>query len=385
MATCKLYEQNAEQYRFDAVVTGCWQEKETADGWRITLDKTAFFPEGGGQPADHGTLGGRQVSDVHERDGEVIHYTNGPLEVGSHVEGCVDEQRRRDLTTQHSGEHIVSGLICSTYGYNNVGFHLGGEVITIDFDGELTAEQAAEIEQMANDYIREDKETEILLPTAEELDGIAYRSKKELSGQVRIVRFPGADTCACCGTHVRRAGQVRLVKLLSVQKFRSGCRIEMLAGERAIRYLDRMMEQNRQISRLLSAKPMETAAAVARLMDEAADLKAQIYALQEQQFDSIAKAHAGADKAVVMMDKLDAVAVRRLCVALMEQCSGMCAVFSGEDGAGYKYALGKAGSDIRSEVKAMNNALQGRGGGKDAFFAQGSVQASKEEILQYFA
>ena len=232
METEKLYYEDPYCTAFTGRVLSC--EKSKA-GWSVVLDRTAFYPEGGGQPADRGTLGGVRVTDVQEQDGVILHTCDGPVEPGADAEGSVDWARRFDHMQQHSGEHILSGLLCALYDCSNVGFHLGADTVTIDYDRVLTEEQVLEAERRANAVIWRDTPAEITFPSHEELERLHYRSKKELTGQVRIVAFPGADCCACCGTHVRSAGQVGLVKLLTCQKFRDGVRIEMAAGGRALR------------------------------------------------------------------------------------------------------------------------------------------------------
>lgn len=378
--TEKLYEQDAFLAQFEGTVLSCEKSKK---GFDVVLDRTAFYPEGGGQPYDMGTLGGVQVLEVHSRDGEIVHTCGGPLEPGKTVAGEIDWDRRFDLMQQHSGEHIVSGLAHKLWGCENVGFHLGAEVVTIDFDRPLTGEQCARLEERANQYLWTDTPVEITYPSREELDRIQYRSKKALAGQVRIVTFPGADCCACCGTHVRSAGQVGLVKLLSMQKFRAGVRIELVCGSRALRYLSGVMEQNTRVSRLLSAKVFETGAAVERLLGENEALKARLAALEEARFAALAREYAGAGDVVLFEDGLSSDSLRRLCDAVLHTCGGRCACFSGEDGSGYKYAVGQAGGNLRDFVKELNQALNGRGGGKPDF-VQGSVPASREEIEAFF-
>ena len=223
----KLYEQDPFLTRFSATVEACSQGKK---GYDVLLDQTAFYPEGGGQPYDLGTLGGVNVIEVHEREGRVVHTCDRPLEVGSRVEGEIDWQRRFDLMQHHSGEHIVSGIAHRKWGAENVGFHMGSDVITIDLSVVIDEDQLRELEREANAYIWEDHPISITYPSSGELAQLEYRSKKPIDGQVRIVSFPGADTCACCGTHVRTSGQVGMVKLLSVQKFREGVRIELVCG-----------------------------------------------------------------------------------------------------------------------------------------------------------
>ena len=376
----KLYEAKPYLTHFSATVESCTQGKK---GWDILLNQTAFYPEGGGQPYDTGTLGGVSVLEVHQREGRVVHTCAAPLEAGSQVEGQIDWPRRFDLMQHHSGEHIVSGIAHSLYGCDNVGFHMGSDVITIDLNVELTPDQVAQLEARANQYIWEDHPIAVTYPTSEELEHLEYRSKKVLTGQVRIVSFPGADTCACCGTHVSSSGQVGLVKLLSCQKFRDGVRIELVCGKRALDYLSQVWEQNHQISNLLSAKTMQTSGAVRRLLEENAALKSRILTMEEQQFAALAQRYAGQGDVVVFESGLSPDSLRRLCGAVQTACGGRCACFSGEDGSGYQYAVGQPGGDLRPLAKALNQALQGRGGGKPDFI-QGTVSASQDQIQAFF-
>lgn len=376
----KLYEQDAFIVKFEAKVLSCAKGKK---GFDIILDRTAFYPEGGGQPYDTGRLetGGTfdkvKVLEVHSRDGEIVHTCNHPLEPGAEIIGVIDWDRRFDLMQQHSGEHIVSGLAHSLWGCENVGFHLGAEVVTIDFDRPLTEKQFATLEETANWHLWQINEpVKITYPSPEELEHIRYRSKKALTGQVRIVEFPGADCYPA---------QVGLVKLLSMQKFREGVRIELVCGGRAFRYLSRALEQNVQVSRLLSAKLFETGAAAERLLAENAALKSRLMALEDARFAQLAGQYAGPGDVVLFEDGLSPDALRRLCGAVLHACgdSCFCACFSGDDSSGYKYAIGQPNGHLRDWVKSLNQALNGRGGGKDDF-VQGSVQASRSEIKAFF-
>ena len=379
--TKKLYYEDVYKKEFTAKVLDCREGKKS---YEIILDQTAFYPEGGGQPSDTGVLGSTKVKEVHEKNGELIHYTDGPLEVGTEVTGEINWDRRFDLMQQHSGEHIVSGLVHEAFGYDNVGFHMGSDVITIDFSGMLDEEQMAEIEAKANQIIWENQEVEIFYPTEEELKALDYRSKKELSGWVRIVRFPGADTCACCGTHVTRTGEIGMVKLLSVVKFREGVRMEMLSGKRVLDYLNMVNEQNRQISVKLSAKADKTAAAVARLQDENFALKGRVHTLEEEFIAGEAAKWADKENVLLFQEGMEAGSVQKLTDAILQVCKGRCAVFSRNADGSYKYAMGEKDGDLRQFTKEMNAALNGRGGGKP-FFVQGSVQASEKEIRVFFS
>ena len=380
METEKLYYADPFLKEFTATVLDCQAGK---NGYTVTLDRTAFYPEGGGQPADHGTLDGAAVTDVHEKNGVIFHNVDRAVEIGKTVSGSIDWARRFDHMQQHSGEHICSGLICGRYGCDNVGFHMGTDIVTIDFNADIPWEELLEIEGQANRYIQEDHPIDIQFHRGAELDAIDYRSKKPLEGDVRIVAFPGADCCACCGTHVLRSGQVGLVKFLSVQKFREGVRIELLCGQRALDYLSRTWEQAKTIGQHLSVKPVDAAAAVERLEGELSALKMRCAGLKEAVFTGIAAEQAGKGNVLLFQPPMKPDSVRKLADAVSKTCGGLAAVFAGE-GSHYAYALGRAdGQDISAAVKALNGALHGRGGGRNGF-AQGSVEAAQSAIEAFF-
>ena len=378
--TEKLYYQDAFLRTFTATVLSCEEEKGR---YAVVLSRTAFYPEGGGQEADTGSLGGVQVLDVREKEGVIRHLCDGPLSVGAEVAGTIDWDRRFDHMQQHSGEHIVSGTICGRYGCDNVGFHMGRDLVTIDFNAAIPPEDLPAIEAAANAYIWSDASVETDFLSGQALERAVYRSKKFIPGVVRLVTFPGADCCACCGTHVRSAGQVGLVKLLTCQKFRDGVRIEMAAGGRALRYCAAVQEQNTRISHLLSAKALDTAAAVERAQRELYALRGRLTALEEESFAQKAQALAGAGDVLLLEGEMSSESVRKLCAVVLETCGGRCAVFAGADGS-WKYAVGQHGGDLRPLTKDLNAALSGRGGGKSDF-VQGSAAASEAEIRAFFA
>lgn len=381
METEKLYDQDPFLRKFTAVVQTC---EEFRDGWRVTLDRTAFYPEGGGQPADHGALGAVHVTDVHEGEGVVFHTCDGPVEIGAVVTGAIDWARRFDHMQQHSGEHILSGILCKKYRCDNVGFHLGAETVTIDYNADISWEQALAAERLANEVVWADRPVEITCPTPEELSALDYRSKKALTGQVRIVTFPAADRCACCGTHVLRAGQVGLVKILSCQKFREGVRLEILCGGRAMAYLSQVYDQTRSIAQRLSVKPRDAAAAVERLERELSAARAAQAHLEETAFAAIAREHRACGNVLVFQPEMRPDSVRRLADAVSRDCGGLAAVFAGEEGR-FAYALVRGdGGDIAPLVRELNQTLHGRGGGRGGF-AQGSVQAGRREVETFFA
>ena len=383
--TTRLFDKDPYLKSFDARIVSCAgsEDPKRAGLYEIILDQTAFYPEGGGQAGDTGMLGETVVTDTQERGGEIIHFTNAPLAVGNTVTGTIDWEARFDRMQNHTGEHIVSGLIHEAYGFDNVGFHMGSDVLTIDLSGILSMEQLRVIEEKANQVVWNDVPVETAVYPDDEAASLTFRSKKELHGLVRIVTIPGADVCACCGTHVRRTGEIGLIRLLSAEHFRGGVRIEMVCGKRAYSYLSRMDEQNHLISVALSVPPEKTASAVERIRSEREALSGERAALERRLFRVIADNLPKGEDCFLIEPGLTPDGIRRLAVEIMETTGGQCFVFSGTDADGYRYAGGKTGGDVRSFVKEMNLNLKGRGGGKP-FFVQGSAACTEQEIAAFF-
>ncbi|MCI6604458.1 MAG: alanyl-tRNA editing protein [Clostridiales bacterium] len=379
METVRLYYQDAHLREFSAHVVSCEPEK---DHWAVVLDQTAFYPEGGGQPGDTGTLDSVRVLDTRARGEEIVHDCDAPLTPGSAVQGTIDWARRFDYMQQHSGEHIVSGIIHRRFGYENVGFHMGADMVTIDFSGMLTMDDVREIEREANEAVWANLPIVVSWVDGEEKANAVYRSKKPISGVLRLVSIPAIDVCACCGTHVSMTGEIGLVKIFTCQKFHDGVRLEMLCGRKAYSYVNSILEQNKRISGLLSAKPQQTAQAAERMLDELAQVKYRAGALELRLIAQAAEALAGKGDSLLFME-LSADGLRQMADAGMHACGGVCAVFTGSDEAGWRYAIGHAGGDLRAFSKRMNDALHGRGGGKPEF-VQGSVQASRAEIEAFW-
>ncbi len=377
--TEKLFYQDAYCKTFTAAVTGCAPRE---GGYAVTLDRTAFYPEGGGQPSDTGTLGGVRVCGVHEKDGEIVHYTDGPLTLGDLVTGEIDWARRFGFMQHHTGEHIVSGILHRLYGLDNVGFHMGHDAVTIDLNGELNAEQLRKAELLANESIYADLPVEVSYPSPTELETLPYRSKKELSGRVRIVTIPGSDICACCGTHCARTGEVGILKLISSQRYKGGLRVWLLCGERAVNDYEEKLSTVSRIAAMLSVKPAEAYDAVVRLSDELSARKQEFSALQEQLFMLKADRLAGPENLVVFEENCTPGELRRFCLILSERCGGFAAVLSGNETDGWKYALGSKSQDVRVLCKKLNGAFSGRGGGT-AVLAQGSLQGCGEAIESF--
>lgn len=378
--TEKLYYENPYCKSFAATVEEC---SPKGDQFAVVLNRTAFYPEGGGQPADVGVLNTANVLDVHEKDGKILHMTDKPFSVGEQVMGGVNWPHRFSLMQQHSGEHIVSGIVHRFFGLDNVGFHMGSKAITVDFNGELTPENLLTVESLANEAVFRNLPILTQWPSPQELEKLDYRSKKELTGAVRIVTVPGYDVCACCGTHVSRTGEIGAIRLLSSQKYKGGTRVSLLCGWRALEDSREKAGSVGDISAALSAKPEEIAAAVERLLQENNSLKQEAAFLREQIFTAKAEAVAPGTKNLVLFENgLAPNDLRRYCLLLSEKCSGTAAVFSGSDEGGYKYAIGSAHDDVRALCKALNQSFSGRGGGS-AELAQGSLQGAGAKIEKF--
>ena len=346
MITEKLFEQDSHLQSFSARVLTC---EPIEDQWAVVLDRTAFFPEGGGQPADIGMLGGVQVCDTRDEKGRILHVVDRPLTPGTEVAGVVDWPHRFALMQLHSGEHIVSGLVRQQYGFDNVGFHMGAETVTIDFNGELGESEIRTIEMLANGAIFANLPVEARYPDSETLAAMTFRSKRQIDGAVRVVTVPGYDACACCGVHVKRTGEIGLVKLLSCHRYKGGTRVEMVAGHLALRDYTARHQQITEISTALSAKPLETAQAVLRLQAENETLRRELENYREQRLKARAEVlfreESGKEQALpghgcaCIEAGLTPPEVRRLVMLLVEQVSRQQTVSSDVDGgkhAGFK-------------------------------------------------
>lgn len=370
----ELYDLNPYTEEFDAQVVSC---NLNNDVYEIVLDRTAFYPEGGGQPADRGTLGTVNVLDVQEKAETIIHYCDAPLAEGTQVHSAIDWNRRFDLMQNHSGEHIVSGLIHQLYGYENVGFHMG-DVIQIDFNGPLNEEQLKDIETRANRIVMNNEEIIALFPDEEELKTLEFRSKKELKGVVRIIEIPGADVCACCGTHVKRTGEIGLIKLLGWQKHKKGVRVEMLSGMRALAYVQAAMAENHKVSVALSAKELETAAAVDALIRTSIRKDVRIREVSSMLLDyRLTEMKEGMKLAADYVDPLDRTVLIRYGNAMAEKAETAAVLSGSEDH--WNYHIISRTVPLKAKAAVLNAKLNGRGGGSEEMI-QGSFNASKEEI-----
>ena len=382
--TQKYYEADAYRREADAVILAA--EPDGRGSGKLALDGTVFYPEGGGQPADHGTLtlpdGARlTVTDVHEQGGVIWHRVDALPDTaapGTAVTGRIDWAWRFDKMQQHTGEHILSGILHQMFGAENVGFHIGSDAVRMDTSVPISAEGLREAELAANRIVWQNVPVLITYPTREELARMTYRSKKEIEGQVRIVTIPGADICACCGTHTAATGAVGQIKILAAENYKGGVRLSIVCGERALLAAQAMRQRQADIGALLSAKPSETAHAVHRVYDEYTALKFAHFGLCSELFDALAAQVAPGADAIRIVPGLDPDGLHRLAARLSEATTGLCAALTANE-KGTGYCLAQAGGDVRALTKALNTALNGRGGGKPGI-CQGSCAAAPEQV-----
>lgn len=375
--TEKLFYQDSHLKEFQAKVLAC---EDMDDGYKVVLDQTAFFPEGGGQYADTGYLDDVEVLDVHEKEDIIYHTTKSPLGVGTVVTGRIRWDERFEKMQQHTGEHIVSGLVHARFGYENVGFHLGADYCTMDFNGPITREELKEIEWEANRAIFQNLDIQVTYPSKEELKNLKYRSKIEIEGQVRIVTVPGYDVCACCAPHVDKTGEIGLIKLVNMVNYKGGERITMLCGIRALRDYEKKDENTKAISALLCAKEYEIADAVGHLKEEQNRLKGKLASLQQRLLAyRAAEIPLESDVISVFDSELSGNAPRELMNLVLDRGVKVCAVFAGNNMEGYRYVIGSRTEDVRQFSKRLNAVFEGRGGGKPEM-VQGSLKGEEEAI-----
>ncbi len=378
--TLKLYDKDSHLKEFNASVLSC---DEYFENWAVELDATAFFPEGGGQASDRGFIDNARVLDVQIENDRIIHITNSPLPVGQTVTGILDFERRFDFMQQHSGEHIVSGVAHSLYGCENVGFHLGEDIVTLDFDKPLSKEQLLKIENLSNKAVFENRSFYTYYPNKEQLKNLTYRSKKELEGAIRIVEIDGVDICACCAPHVKASGEIGIIKLLSTEALRGGIRIEIKCGKRAICDYNEKYDNIRSISAQLCTKQNETAEAVNRLLNQISELKFEVTSLKREIITAkVSEFNPQSNITAVFEDNLDIKELQHYCDALYKKCGGIRAVLSQSEN-GYSFAICGEDAPLSEFFAEFKSTFNVRGGGRNGM-VQGTVLAEKQEINDFF-
>ncbi len=382
--TQRLYDSDSYLAEFDCKVINLYEEDRN---YCIITDRTAFFPEGGGQTSDRGWLGNAYVKDVQIIGGEIIHFVEKSdenvenIEIGMEITGKIDMKKRFSDMQQHTGEHICSGIVNSLYGYNNVGFHLGSEVVTIDFDGTLNEEDICKVEKLVNKAVWDNIEIKVLFPSDEELSKINYRSKIEIEGQVRIVEIPGVDVCACCAPHVKMTGEIGIIEVVSYEKYKGGTRVSILCGDRALADIRTKLNENRKISALTCAKQNETARAVERLKNEIESLKYDLVGLNRRILSAKADSLEVSDRIIFFDKGLSGKLLSDFALSIMDKAGEFVACFCPE-GESVRYCIVSKQKDLRSLAKAVNTAFSGRGGGRPEII-QGSIIGEQEAVTEF--
>ncbi|MCM1365336.1 MAG: alanyl-tRNA editing protein [Faecalibacterium sp.] len=379
--TEKLYDLDSYVTEFNCKVTELYN---CEDKLIVVTDRTAFFPEGGGQTSDVGYLENAYVEHVEIECGKIKHYVENCVEnlqkfrVGAVLHGKIDMKKRFSDMQQHTGEHIFSGIVHSLYGYDNVGFHLGSEVVTVDFNGSLDYDDVCKVERLVNNAIWDDLEVRVFYPTEQEINSIDYRSKKEINDALRLVEIPGVDMCACCAPHVKRTGEIGIFEIVSFEKYKGGTRLSILCGERALCDIRRKLDENHKVSNLLSAKETQTAEMVQKLKDDNANLNFQLQGAKLELLKYKAESVEPQKRIIVFFDTTDVNMLREFANLISEKAGEFAAVFAG-DGE-YKYVIiSKTDFDVNSLCKKLNSAFNGRGGGRGGI-VQGSISGGRDEI-----
>lgn len=384
--TVRLYDTDAYKTEFEAEVLAC-EEVETKEKkvYQVWLDQTLFFPEEGGQSPDMGTIDGIKVLDVQIKNEVITHTLAAPLAVGTTVKGVVDWKHRFYNMQQHSGEHIFSGIVHNRFGYDNVGFHLSDSVVTMDFNGVISSEDLEKIETEANQAIIENIPVEVSFPTKEELKTLEYRSKIEIEGQVRIVTIPGYDVCACCAPHVRRTGEIGMLKVMNVQSYKGGVRISILCGFRALEAFRQKADIITELMAQFSTNQEALVENVTKLKNTNQTMKNQLASAKQELMEyKVAAIPEDSENAILFESDLDTPVVRNVVNGLVEKFTGICAVFVGNDESGYQFIIGSKNKDCRQIAAALREKLSARGGGSDKMI-QGSIAAKQLQIEECLA
>lgn len=390
--TIKLYDMDAYATEFEADIISCEPNKADDKRFDIILNQTLFFPEEGGQSPDMGILGGYRVVDVQIKNGVITHTVDtlagdccevekeAELAAGVHVQGKIDWQHRFYNMQQHSGEHIFSGIVHSRFGFENVGFHLSDSVVTMDFSGVLSPEDIAEVEHEVNVAISKNIPIEVTYPSRDELAQLEYRSKIEIEGQVRIVTVPGYDVCACCAPHVKRTGEIGMLKVMNYQNYKGGVRVSILCGFRALEAFRQKCDIISELMGIFTTNQEALVDNVTKLKAVNQSLKSELGTAKSALLDyKVAELPTDTDNAVLFECGIDTNTARNCVNALVEKYSGFSAFFMGNDEDGYSFIIGSKNADCNTVAAALRNKLGARGGGKPVM-VQGSVKAVKSEI-----
>ena len=407
--TVKLYDTEPYGRSFRASVLSSGGPETDAQGRSVItveLDRTLFFPEEGGQSPDGGSLypemddlcperkdvcpgrkdGGFEVTDVQIRGGRIFHtVVCGDLSAfaeGTAVRGEIDWEHRFSNMQNHTGEHILSGLMHRRYGFDNIGFRLSENTVSLDVNGQLDEKQIRELETEANETVYRNASVKAEYPPAEILSQLDYRSKSEIDGPVRIVTIEGTDCCACCAPHVARTGEIGLIRILRVQRFKGGMRLFILCGRRALELTQRQQRSIEEISHLTNRPQEEISDAAASLLSQNGILRRRIRELEYQKaLLQLSLVPEDAENVFLFAEEMDALAQRELVNRIAAEHAGCCGVFCGNGETGYHFIIGTVNGDSRIPCAKLREHLGAKGGGKPEM-VQGFVSAGEERIRE---
>lgn len=384
--TEKLYDFNAYETCFQGTVLACEEAKK---GIYLYLDRTLFFPEEGGQYPDQGTIDGYEVIDVQIKKDIIRHTLEGNIsELMAHfvkgvkVEGKINFERRYDFMQQHSGEHVLTGLIYNEYGYANVGFHLSEDIVTMDVDGPLTKEQLNDLEEKANVIVRSNRKIRTEYPDKEQLDKTLYRSKIAIDGPVRLVTIENHDICACCAPHVAYTGEIGQIHIVRAENYKGGMRLEIKCGGRALKQAQDYRKLLGELSVLLSANAESMTDAIVRLQNELTAQKAKVTALETEKLNRLLDEVTEEGNNIFFMEEIDPNGVRNLVNQMMEKNTGVSACFIKVEEGAYRYIIGSKAVDVTGIQAILKEKGNAKGGG-NAKMIQGTVYASEEQIREF--
>lgn len=375
METVKLYDEHPYDTTFHATIQDIQYDKNTT----LILDQTLFFPEEGGQCADSGTIDGYEVIDVQISKGIIKHILKGhvELEIGNEIQGEIDWDLRFSNMQNHSGEHIFSGIVHREYGYDNVGFHLGKDVVSVDFNGPIDEVSLRRIEKEVNQVIYENRVIRAYYPSEEELASLNYRSKKEVDAPLRIVEIENCDVCACCAPHVRRSGEVGLFKVVHMMNYKGGVRIFILCGQRALDYVLELDDNMNAIYHMLSANNSSVVKYVKQLIDTNNALKQEVFNLNKKEVQRLVE-EANENHRYFFVEDLDKNLQREMVNSLAQRLEGYVGVFAGSDRMGYRFILASRNNDTTKLFDVLKS--HGAKGGGNALMVQGYIKTSQDTI-----
>lgn len=368
--TERLFDKDSYIKEFSASVLEC---TKCDDFYKVVLDKTAFFPEGGGQKNDTGFLNDIPVFDVQEDRDVIYHYTRLPIKEAA-VTGVIDWDKRFKKMQNHTAEHIISGVVHTHYGYENVGFHLGDDVVTMDYNGPLEQEDIDKIEFLANKAVWENRSIKAYYPL--EPQKLTYRSKLDLKENIRIVEIEGIDVCACCAPHVAFTGEIGFIKIVFWQRYKGGVRLFMKAGALGYDEISTCFKTLKKLSALLSLPMQETPSGVEKLIKKLDETRFYLNGLKMEMLKRVVEE---SDKKYVFVDSPEL--LKDGANLLYKKHSVLSGAFCGNDTDGYRFNI--IATDTEAAKTLLKEKLNARGGGRDNML-QGKTNAKKEDIIEFF-